>query len=111
MATYRDGTYHVHLEVLDCPISPSFNLDNFDSWSSQGNPDVSPAYYVVSLRWLCMVKVVHQVVEFGNLGETNGVQIPDNNCIPLLQCFALLLPTAFKLEAGALLMLGCCAGR
>jgi hypothetical protein len=33
MAAYRDAIYHVRLKVLDCPISPSFSLDNFVSRS------------------------------------------------------------------------------
>ena len=45
-----------------------------------------------------MIKVVCYVVEFGNLGETNRAQIPDNNCILLLWCFTPLFPIAFKLE-------------
>ena len=45
-----------------------------------------------------MIKVVRHIVEFGNLGETNRIQIPYNDCIPLLQYFAPLLPTTFKLK-------------
>ena len=45
-----------------------------------------------------MVKVVHHVVEFWIFGETNGVQIPDNDCILLLECTVPLFSTAFKLE-------------
>jgi hypothetical protein len=84
MTAYRDGTYHVRLKVLDCPISPSFTLDNFVSRSPQRNPDVLSAYYLVSPYRLRMVKVVRQLVEFGNFGESNRVQIPDNDRILLL---------------------------
>ena len=98
MAAYRDRTYHVHLEVLDCPISLSLSLNNFVSWSFQGNPNVLPTYYLVPPFRLRMVKMVCHVVEFGNFGKMNGVQIPDNDCIPLLQCFAPLLSIVFKLE-------------
>jgi hypothetical protein len=44
------------------------------------------------LRWFS------QVVEPRNLSQANGVQVPNNDCIPLLQSTAPLLPTAFKLE-------------
>ena len=98
MAAYKDGTYHIRLEVLDYSISLSFSLDNFVSRSFQGNLDVSPAYNLVPPRQLRMIKVVRYVVEFENFGETNGVQIPNNDCILLLECFAPLLPTTFKLE-------------
>jgi hypothetical protein len=98
MAVYRDGSYHVFLKVLDSPISPSFSLDNFVCRSPVRNSDVPPAYYLVSPRWLSMVKVVRQVVEPGNLSESNEVQVPDNDHIPLLQCTAPLFSTAFKLE-------------
>jgi hypothetical protein len=98
MAAYGDGTHHVRLKVLDCPISPSFSLNNFVSRSPQRNPDVPPAYYLVSPCRLRMVEVVRHVVEFGDFGEANEVQIPHNDRIPLLQCFAPLFSTAFKLE-------------
>ena len=45
-----------------------------------------------------MVKVVRHVVKFGNFGEMDGVQILDDDGIPLLSYFAPLFPTAFKLE-------------
>jgi hypothetical protein len=72
MAAYGDGTHHVRLKVLDCPISPGFSLDNFVSRSPQRNPDVPPAYYLISPCRLRMVEVVHHVVEFGDFGEANG---------------------------------------
>jgi hypothetical protein len=84
MAAYGDGTHHVCLKILDCPISTSFSLDNFVSRSPQRNPDVPPAYYLVSPCRLRMVEVVRYVVEFGDFGEANGVQIPHNDHIPLL---------------------------
>jgi hypothetical protein len=62
------------------------------------NPDVPPSNYLVSPRRLRMVKVVRQVVEPRNLSQANGVQILDNDRIPLLQSTVLLLPIAFKLE-------------
>jgi hypothetical protein len=98
MAIYRDGSYHVRLKVLDCSISPNFSLDNFVGGSPVRDPDIPPAYYLVSPRRLCMVKVVRQVVEPGNLSESNGVQVLDNDRIPLLQSTAPLFSTAFKLE-------------
>ena len=98
MVVYRDGSYHVRLKVLDCSIFQNFSLDNFVGRSSVRNPDVPPAYYLVSLHRLCMVKVVCQVVEPGNLSESNGVQVPDNDHIPLLQSMVPLFPTSFKLE-------------
>ena len=98
MVAYRDGTYHVCLKVMNCPIFLSFSLDNFVSRSPQRNLDVPPTYYLVFPRWLCMLQVVRQVVEFWNFGETNRVQIPDNDRIPLFQYIAPLLPIAFKLE-------------
>jgi hypothetical protein len=62
------------------------------------NPNIPPANYLISPRQLRMVKVVRQVVEPGNLSESNGIQVPDNDRIPLLQSTAPLFPTAFKLE-------------
>jgi hypothetical protein len=95
MVVYRDGSYHVRLKVLDSPISPSFSLDNFICGSLVRNPHVPPAYYLVSPCRLGMVKVVRQVVE---PGKSNRVQVPNNDRIPLLQCTAPLLSTAFKLK-------------
>jgi hypothetical protein len=46
MVIYKDGSYHVRLKVLDCPISPNFNLNNFVS----GSP-VRDCEYKLTTGW------------------------------------------------------------
>ena len=55
-------------------------------------PDVLPTDYLVPLCWLGMVEVVRRVVKLGYWSESNRVQIPHNNCFPLLQSMMPFFP-------------------
>lgn len=71
MAVYTNGSYHVHLKILNGPISPSFNFDNFVGRSPMSNLDILPTDYLVFPHQLGMVGMVHRVIELGNLSESN----------------------------------------
>jgi hypothetical protein len=45
-----------------------------------------------------MVEVVHRIVELGYLDVLNRVQVPHNNCWPLLQVTTPFFSLSFKLE-------------
>jgi hypothetical protein len=54
--------------------------------------------YLVFECSLGMVEVVRWVIELGYSGKSNGVQVPHNDCRPLLQGTMPFFSTSFKLE-------------